>query len=172
MVEKKDKNRSYFSAGRAKRKKNLLIVIPLVIAVSIILIVLSFTPGVPSPGNKMVLHNHAILSVTYDGQPLAVPQHIGMVDVGKAEDPLLFGDHSLDKYGMEGMSPLHTHDANGTIHVEANTDRDFKLGEFMDIWKGLKIKDKTVLATVNGNPGSDFRNIILNDGVTIDLNIS
>jgi sulfur carrier protein ThiS len=46
------------------------------------------------------------------------------------------------------------------------------LGEFLDIWKGLDVNDKTVQATVNGNPVSDFRDIILNDGDSIRLNIS
>ena len=149
-----------------------MIIIPIAIAVTITLLLLSSMSGVPSPSNKMVLHNHATLNVTYNGQTQVVPQHIGMVSVGNAEDPLLYGDHSLDKYGMEGMSPLHTHDASGTIHVEANTNRDFRLGELLDIWKGLDITDKTVQATVNGNPVSDFRNIILNEGDSISLNIS
>jgi len=173
LVNKKGDNRSYFSVGRGRRKKNLImIVIPIPIAVAITLLVLGSMSGVPSPSIKMVLHNHATLNVTYNGQTQAVPQHIGMVSVGKAEDPLLYGDHSLDKYGMEGMSPLHTQDASGTIHVESNTKRDFRLGEFLDIWKGLDVNDKTVQATINGNPVSDFRDIILNDGDSISLNIS
>ena len=172
MVSKKDKNHSYFSVGRGRRKKNLIMIIIPIAIVATTLLLLSSMSGVPSPSNKMVLHNHATLNVTYNGQTQVVPQHIGMVSVGKAEDLLLYGDHSLDKYGMEGMSPLHTHDASGTIHVEANTNRDFRLGELLDIWKGLDITDKTVQATVNGNPVSDFRNIILNDGDSISLNIS
>ena len=173
MVGKKGENRSYFSVGRGRRKKNLIIiVIPIAIAVAITLLLLGSMSGVPSSSNKMVLHNHATLNVTQNGQNQVVPEHIGMVSVGKAEDPLLYGDHSLDKYGMEGMSPLHTHDASGRIHVEANTMRDFRLGEFLDIWKGLDINDKTIQVTVNGNPVSDFRNIILNDGDSISLNIS
>jgi len=148
-----------------------MIIIPIAIAVTITLLVLGTMSGVPSPSNKMVLHNHATLNVTYNGQTQVVSQHIGMVSVGKAEDPLLYGDHSLDKYGMEGMSPLHTHDASGIIHVESNTMRDFRLGEFLDIWRSLDVNDKTVQATLNGNPVSDFRNIILNDGASISLNI-
>lgn len=134
---------------------------------TITLLFLSTMPSVPSSSNKMVLDNHATLNVTYNGQTQLVPQNIGI-----AENPLLYGDHSLDMYGMEGMSPLHTHDASGTIHVESNTKRDFTLGEFLDIWKGLDVNDKTVQATVNGNRVSDFRNIILNDGDSISLNIS
>ena len=172
MVNKKGDNRSYFSVGRGRRKKNLMIIIPIVAAVVITLLVLSSTTGPPTPSNRMVLHNHVNLNVTYNGQAFTVPGHIGMVEIGKAEDPLLYGDHSLDQYGMEGMSPLHTHDVSGSIHVEANTKRDFTLGEFLDIWKGLDINGKTVQGSLNGNSVSDYRNIILNDGNSISLNIS
>ena len=158
--------------GRGRKKKNLMIIIPILAAVVISLIVLSSTSGPPTPSNKMVLHNHVNLNVTYNGQALKVPEHIGMVEIGKAQDPLLYGDHSLDNYGMEGMSPLHTHDASGSIHVEANTKRDFMLGEFLDIWEGLDVSGKTVQASLNGNSVSDYRNIILNDGDSISLNIS
>lgn len=168
MVTKKDKNYSYFSVGRGRRKKNIImIIIPIAIVLTITLVFLSSMSGVPPSSNKMILHNHATLNVTYNGQTQLVPQNIGIT-----ENSLLYGDHSLDKYGMEGMSPLHTHDASGTIHVESNTKRDFRLGEFLDIWKGLNVNDKRVQATVNSNPASDFRNIILNDGDSISLNIS
>lgn len=119
----------------------------------------------------MVQHNHVTLNVTVDGQPAVVPAHIGMVQVGKSEDPLLYGDHSFDKYGMEGMSPLHTHDATGTIHVESNIMRNYTLGELLDIWKELNTNGKTIIVTVNDKPISDFRNIILRDGERIKLDI-
>jgi hypothetical protein len=172
LVYKKDEKRSYFSAGRARRNKNLMIIVPIAVAVVIVLVVLSSIPGAPSPSNKMVLHNHVTLNVTNNGQAQVVPENIGIISELKGKNSMLYGDHSLDKYGMQGMSPLHTHDASGTIHVESNTKRDFRLGEFLDIWKGLDVNDKTVQATLNGNPVSDFRNIILNDGDSISLNIS
>jgi hypothetical protein len=172
LVNKKGDIRSYFSVGRGRRKKNLMIIIPVVAAVIITLVVLNSMSGPLTPSNKMVLHNHVNLNVTYNGQALTVPGHIGMVEIGKGEDPLLYGDHFLDQYGMEGMSPLHTHDGSGSIHVEANTKRDFTLGEFLDIWKGLDINGKTVQGSLNGNSVSDYRNIILNDGDSISLNIS
>jgi hypothetical protein len=162
-VNKKGDNRSYFSVGRG-RKKNLVIIIPIVAAVIITLVVLSSMSGLLTPSNKMVLHNHVNVNVTYNGQAIMVPEHIGIVQIGKADDPLLYGDHSLDKYGMEGMSPLHTHDNSGTVHVEANTKRDFTLGEFLDTWKGLDINGKTVQASLNRNSVSEYRNIILNNG--------
>ena len=144
-----------------------MIIIPIAIVAIIASLLSTSMSGVSPSSNKMLLHNHATLNVTYNDKSQLVPQNIGI-----AEDPSLYGDHSLDKYGMEGMSPLHTHDARGTIHVESNTMRDFRLGEFLSIWKGLDSNDRTIQATVNGNPVSDFRNIILNDGDSISLNIS
>jgi hypothetical protein len=35
------------------------------------------------------------------------------------------------------ISPLHTHDTTGVIHVESPTVRDFTLGEFFGVW-GLR----------------------------------
>ena len=172
MAEKKGKDRSYFAVKRGRRKRNLMIIIPIIVAVAIMVSIMAYTSGPALPSNKMLLHNHANLTVTSNGISVPVPAHIGMVQVGKAGDPLLYSDHSLDNYGMEGMSPLHTHDATGTIHIESNNVRDYTLGEFLDIWKGLDVNDKTVQATVNGNPVSDFRNIILKDGTSISLNVT
>jgi hypothetical protein len=49
--------------------------------------------------------------------------------------------------------------------------RNYTFGEFLDIWHGSDISDKIMQAKVNGNPVSEFRNIILNDGEKIDLEI-
>ncbi len=108
-----------------------MIIIPIIIAVGAATIGLFFMFGSSLNANQMLLHSHVSLNATVDGQPMVVPAHIGMVQVGKGEDPLLYGDHSLDKYGMQGMSSLHTHDATGLIHVESNTIiRNFTLGDF------------------------------------------
>ena len=149
-----------------------MIIIPIVAALAIAIFAAASMSGPALPSKQMASHKHVTLNVVSNGITVAVPAHIGMVQVGKAEDPLLYGDHSLDNFGMEGMSPLHTHDASGTIHVESNTVRDYTLGEFLDVWQGLGLNGKTVQATVNGNPVSDFRNIILNDGDSINLNVS
>ncbi len=167
------KDKSYFAVDRQRRKRNTMIIIPIAVAVAVgvVLIGLFLMSGSSLNANQMVQHNHVTLNVTVDGQPAVVPAHIGMVQVGKSEDPLLYGDHSFDKYGMEGMSPLHTHDATGLIHMESNTIRNFTLGEFLDVWRGLNINGKTVVATVDGKPVSDFRNILLKDGEKIELDI-
>ncbi len=172
MVGKKGEDHSYFGVQRRRTKRNLMIIIPIVAAVVITISVMASISGPALNGNQMVLHNHVSLKVTSNGQPITVPAHIGMGQMGKPDDPLLYGDHSLDNYGMQGMSPIHTHDDSGTIHVESNAKRDFTLGEFLDIWKGLNVNGKTVQATLNGNPVFDFRNIILKDRDSITLNVS
>ena len=73
---------------------------------------------------------------------------------------------------MEGMSPLHTHDSSGVIHVESNTVRYYTLGEFLDIWKSLNTEGRNVIATVDGSPVSEFRSMVLNNGSKIVLDIT
>ncbi len=97
-----------------------MIAIPISVAVVAAVGGLFFMPGSSLNANNIILHNHVRLNVTVYGQPVVVPAHIGMAMMGKSDDPLLYGNHSLDKYGMAGMSPLHTHDATGVILVESN----------------------------------------------------
>jgi len=110
--------------------------------------------------------------MTVDGNPIQIPAHIGI-------DPSLWKDHSLDQYGMQsmnmnmvmpGMAPLHTHDTSGIIHVESSVYRTYSLGEFLNNW-GLDLNGKTVKATVDSVPVSDYRDIILRDGEQINLDV-
>jgi hypothetical protein len=64
------------------------------------------------------------------------------------------------------------HDASGTIHVESDIIRNYTLGEFLNIWGGLDTNSKTVKATIDGKPVSDYRNIILRDGEQINLDVA
>jgi sulfur carrier protein ThiS len=114
-------------------------------------------------GATMVLHIHPKLNVTVNGKTIQVPEQIGI-------DKPLYKDLSLDKYGMQGMAPLHTHDNSGVIHVESAVNRDYTLGEFLKIW-GVDLNGKSVKVTVNGQPISDWRNHILSDGEQINLEI-
>ena len=62
------------------------------------------------------LHTHQHIDIYVDGQPVVVPAYIGI-------------------NATEGfLSPIHTHDSTGIIHVESPTVRDFTLGEFFDVW--------------------------------------
>lgn len=99
-------------------------------------------PMLGSEGN--VEHIHAHLDMLVDGQPVAVPANIGI-------DP----KHST-------ISPLHTHDGTGVIHIESPVKRQFSLGEFFSEWQvslspdhigGLRADgSKVVRVFVNGKP--------------------
>ena len=67
--------------------------------------------------SETVLHHHVRLFIYIDGQPVEVP-----AEVGYSQQQQVF-------------SPLHTHDATGTVHVES-ADPNFQpvLGQFMDVW--------------------------------------
>ncbi len=72
--------------------------------------------GLPALSDT-ILHHHVRLFVYVDGQPVEVP-----ADIGFSQEIRVF-------------SPLHTHDATGTVHVES-ADPNFQpvLGQFMDVW--------------------------------------
>lgn len=171
MTDIRDK---HYIDGNLKRNKKVIWDPIGVTAGNIFAVVLILSIYIQNSGavTNLLMHDHVSLNVTIDGTPIIVPTHIGMNQTGIFADPLLYADHSLDKYGMEGMSPLHTHDSSGIIHVESNKIRYYTLGEFLDIWKGLNTDGKNVIATVDGSPVSEFRGIVLNNGSKIVLDIT
>jgi len=141
----------------------LMIIIPVVAAVIVFGVASTTLYSIQGP-KPLVEHIHPHLNVTFDGTPLTVPSQIGI-------DSSLWKDHSLDQYGTPGFAPLHTHDVSGTIHVESTINRNYTLGEFLNIWGGLDTSGKTVRANVDGKPVSNFRDIILRDGEQIKLDV-
>jgi hypothetical protein len=77
--------------------------------------------------NTTRMHIHPQLSILIRGASETLPASVGI-------DHDLWRDHSLDRYGVNGLSPLLTRDTSGTIHVESNTVRHFTLNEFLAVW--------------------------------------
>lgn len=171
MENKKDSDKgdkSYFAVGRHKKRQNIVKIGIPIAAAAIVLGIFFGMQGSEqgTMGTKMVMHIHPLLSIKVNGQPTIVPENVGI-------DKTLWKDHSLDKNGMQGMSPLHTHDNSGTIHVESSVNRDYTLGEFLDVWGGLDTGSGKILkVTVNDQPISDWRNHILKDKEQISLEVS
>jgi hypothetical protein len=104
--------------------------------------------GVPARAGT-TLHTHQHLDVFVNGKRVLVPAGIG---IGK---------------GL--ISPLHTHDASGVIHVESTTVRSYSLAEFFAVW-GVRLT-KTCLGAecgegklhffVDGKPATDPNRIVL-----------
>lgn len=62
-------------------------------------------------------HVHSHLDVFVNGQKVVVPGLIGIA----TKEPFF-------------ISPMHTHDTTGVIHIEATEAKDFKLSQFMTEW--------------------------------------
>jgi hypothetical protein len=95
-------------------------------------------------------HVHAFLGLYVNGQEIAIPDGVGMVNP--------FGDFNSDNPCTQGLNNfecyadlfyyMHTHDASGVIHMEAPSPTcgvasgfatpcnmsQFTLGNFLDIW--------------------------------------
>lgn len=80
--------------------------------------------GLPAVGNE-TFHQHASLQIYDEGKKEPVAANIGV-------DP-----------ATGGLSPLHTHDTSGIIHIEADEEYDFTLGQLMAIW-GVKFSDSQI----------------------------
>jgi hypothetical protein len=73
--------------------------------------------GLPALGSEgTALHTHEHIDVFVHGRSVTVPANIG-----------------IDRTAGF-ISPLHTHDQSGIIHVESATTRAFSLGQFFDVW--------------------------------------
>jgi hypothetical protein len=73
--------------------------------------------GLPMLGREMLaVHDHAHLDVIVDGQHITVPAHIGIDEIRRA------------------ISPLHTHDTTGIVHIESAKSIPFTLGQFFTEW--------------------------------------
>ena len=91
----------------------------------------------------VALHTHQHLDIFINGQQVAVSSGVGINEKQKF------------------LSPIHTHDNTGIIHVESPTIQSFYLGQFFDIW-GLRFSssciggycndgNKTLKVFVNGD---------------------
>jgi hypothetical protein len=96
--------------------------------------------GVKAAGLQMLtaegtaLHIHQHLSVTVDGAPVVVPADLG-----------------IDQ-AQQRISPIHTHDESGIIHVESPTVQTFTLGQVFDEWQ-QKLAPGRIGAYQDGSDG-------------------
>ena len=104
--------------------------------------------GVPARAGT-TLHVHQHLDVFVNGKQVVVPAGIGIRD------------------GF--LSPLHTHDESGVIHVESTTVRSYSLSELFAVW-GVRLTrtcladecgDGKVHLFVSGKPTTDPNRIVL-----------
>ena len=82
-----------------------------------------------SPGEKTLFHIHTHLTIFVNGQQRQVPAGIGIPNAVAQQTPAgPFVDSGTCFYW------LHTHAADGIIHIESPVQRTYTLGEFFDEW--------------------------------------
>ncbi len=80
--------------------------------------------GMPPLGAEaLAYHIHQNLQVYIDGSLEPVPTGVGAIS-------------------SSSLAEIHTHDASGTIHVEAGAVRDYSLQDVFDVWGVLFTKDQ------------------------------
>lgn len=85
-----------------------------------------------------------------EGTGLHAHQHLDLFIKGKPVPvPALIGVNVTERY----ISPIHTHDTTGEIHIESPTVKNYTLGQFFDIW-GVRLSSKCIGAYCEGPPNS------------------
>lgn len=153
----------YFAVSHRKRRKQILkFGVPVIVAAIAFGLFVTIQAQEQGIGADIIYHIHPNLTLILDGNPIPVPKNIGI-------DSPIYKDHSLDRYSMAGMAPIHTHDSSGIIHVESTVNRNYTFSEFLNIW-GMDLSDKTVQITGNSKPVNNL-DYILKDGENIIMEI-
>jgi hypothetical protein len=93
----------------------------------------------PQLKESFTFHIHAHLDIYVNGRPVTVPAGMGINihDPGVRHSTLPSGG---DAYGgiqicsKPCISPLHTHQPDGIVHIEDDRRRDYRLGQFFAEW--------------------------------------
>jgi hypothetical protein len=105
------------------------------------------------PSEQLVYHIHAHLAVFDNGRLYALPGGIGIP--GSQDEQSQYGPVAV---GGQCYFWLHTHTADGVIHVESPLRSIFTLGDFFDVWRQPLTADRIaslhgkVSAFVDGKP--------------------
>ncbi|MGI0147972.1 MAG: hypothetical protein ACREDF_00365 [Thermoplasmata archaeon] len=101
-------------------------------------------------GEGRTYHWHTDLSIDSGGSPVTIPANVGI--------------------SFTCMRLLHTHDANGRIHIEPDTpeqNRLYTIGEFFQVW-GKSFGSPTVMH-VNGTLVTPSPGVVLYDNEQIHI---
>ena len=108
--------------------------------------------------HDVAMHFHPYLTIVIDDVEFEIPDGTG-----------------IDTEICPGaMHMTHTHDASGKIHVEGHSIEEVPLEVFFDVW-GMHFNESgimdyrngTIEMTVDGQPNSEFQNLILADNQNI-----
>ena len=79
-------------------------------------------------------------ALSEEGSGFHIHQYLALYLHGKeTEVPAGIGFNPVERF----ISPLHTHDASGIIHIESPTVEKYTLGQFFDVW-GVRLSRNCV----------------------------
>lgn len=80
-------------------------------------------------GEQVAFHIHARLTIFVHGVPERVPPGVGIADPQPQQS-------ARGPFVASGacFAWLHTHAADGIVHIESPVQRTFTLGNFFDVW--------------------------------------
>lgn len=120
-------------------------------------------PAIIAHGEEVAYHYHARIDYYLDGQ-----QQIVSADIGVPIDP----NHPLAQYSVAGIAPIHTHGADGTIHMESKDgERPFTFGEFIGLWD-LDLTGKQATLFANNQRVADLEGYVLKDMDNLRLEVT
>jgi hypothetical protein len=106
-----------------------------------------------APLEQLAFHIHAHLTVFVDGAARRIPRGVGISEprsIGTPQGPFVVSGACF--------AWLHTHAADGIVHMESPIQRSFTLGNFFDVWGEPLSADRVATATghvtafVDGRP--------------------
>jgi hypothetical protein len=84
-----------------------------------------------SARETLLFHIHAHLAVFVDGRRRTIPRAIGIPQpreiTSSDQGPFVVGDRCYYR--------MHSHTADGVIHIESPVRRTYTLGDYFDIWR-------------------------------------
>lgn len=131
----------------------------ILVAVGLLLLQRSKTPdelvdnsGVPClvPNLPLVMHIHPHLAIEIDGKQKNLVKDIGISPTCERA--------------------IHTHEDTGEIHVESQIQRDYTLGDFMELWgEPIEREGYALMMSVDDQPSQEFGKLILKEKQQIKL---
>ena len=123
---------------------------------------------------EAAFHIHAHLAVFVSGTERGVPAGIGIAPPRQEEQ----GSSGPNVIGGKCFYWLHTHTADGIVHIESPQERGYTLGNFFDIWEqplsasGVGTAAGKVIAYVDGHKfAGNPRDIALNAHSVVQLDV-
>ena len=145
---------------------SVIIVILIVVGIFILFKNLSNSDNIFEVPKKPI-HWHPKLKIIIKSEEQFIPVNIG-ISIGKNMDNQISGMR---------MSPTHTHESDGTIHLENNRPwlkpETLTLGYFFEVWNKnfnsscifeyCSGENGILTMTVNGQPNNEFGDYIMHD---------